>query len=80
LLYCVVVERPTKQPQVNDGSLRLLFANRKDIRLLGTQDIIWEDIDQPRAINLDTNVKILVWIDWGENPKIEKDRGNRKVK
>ena len=44
--------------------------------------IIWEDIDQPRAITLDTGSRIMFWTDWGEYPKIERgsmDGGNRKV-
>ena len=44
--------------------------------------IIWEDIDQPRAIVLDTNVRTMFWSDWGENPKIERasmDGSNRRV-
>ncbi|CAG7815670.1 unnamed protein product [Allacma fusca] len=43
--------------------------------------LIWEDIDQPRAIVLDTNVRTMFWSDWGENPKIERasmDGTNRR--
>lgn len=33
--------------------------------------LFWTDLDQPRALVLVPAEKLIVWTDWGENPKIE---------
>lgn len=34
--------------------------------------LFWTDLDQPRAIALIPTRKLMIWSDWGENPKIER--------
>lgn len=34
--------------------------------------LFWTDLDQPRAIALVPTKRIMIWSDWGENPKIER--------
>lgn len=34
--------------------------------------LVWEEIDQPRAVTLDPRRGYLFWSDWGEEPKIER--------
>lgn len=36
--------------------------------------LYWDDIDQPRAIALVPQERILFWTDWGEVPKIERGK------
>lgn len=33
--------------------------------------LFWSDLDQPRAIVLVPSKALMIWSDWGENPKIE---------
>lgn len=33
--------------------------------------LFWTDLDQPRAIAVVPHRRLLIWTDWGENPKIE---------
>lgn len=33
--------------------------------------LFWSDLDQPRAIALVPSKALMIWSDWGENPKIE---------
>lgn len=33
--------------------------------------LIWSDLDQPRAIALVPSKQLMIWSDWGDNPKIE---------
>lgn len=43
--------------------------------------LIWDQLDQPRAIAVDPLNGYMYWTDWGENPKIERagmDGSNRK--
>lgn len=44
--------------------------------------LVYEDLDQPRAIVLDSNEGYLFWSDWGEQARIERvamDGGGRRV-
>lgn len=46
--------------------------------------LFWTELDQPRAIILVPDQKLMIWSDWGENPKIERasmcgDPGSRVV-
>ncbi|XP_076815785.1 low-density lipoprotein receptor-related protein 6-like [Clavelina lepadiformis] len=34
--------------------------------------LIWDNLDQPRAIAVDPNRAFMYWTDWGESPKIER--------
>lgn len=34
--------------------------------------LFWSDLDQPRAIALIPGKRLMIWSDWGENPKIER--------
>lgn len=34
--------------------------------------LFWTDLDQPRAIALVPSKRLIIWSDWGENPKIER--------
>jgi low density lipoprotein receptor-related protein 5/6 len=34
--------------------------------------LFWTDLDQPRAIAVIPSERLVVWTDWGENPKIER--------
>lgn len=33
--------------------------------------LFWSELDQPRAIALVPSKALMIWSDWGENPKIE---------
>lgn len=46
--------------------------------------LFWTDLDQPRAISLVPSKQLIIWTDWGENPKIERasmdgDKNSRMV-
>ncbi|XP_055856668.1 low-density lipoprotein receptor-related protein 6 [Episyrphus balteatus] len=34
--------------------------------------LFWADLDQPRAIALVPKSRLMIWTDWGDNPKIER--------
>lgn len=34
--------------------------------------LFWTDLDQPRAIAVVPSERLVIWTDWGENPKIER--------
>lgn len=33
--------------------------------------LFWSELDQPRAITLVPSKALMIWSDWGDNPKIE---------
>ncbi|CAD7088969.1 unnamed protein product [Hermetia illucens] len=50
-------------------------TNRIEVATLNGQYqkvLFWTDLDQPRAIALVPSKGVMIWTDWGENPKIER--------
>ncbi|XP_070177381.1 low-density lipoprotein receptor-related protein 8-like isoform X2 [Littorina saxatilis] len=75
---------------VVDGSHNKLFYTDSQRHVIasmnldgsGEQVVISDQLDQPRAIVLDTDNSVLYWTNWGSNPKIERanyDGSNRQT-